>query len=600
LQNIIRRIKINILLIFKKIYLFNARRVDQKTFIVIASLLVGILSSFAAVGLKTLVHFFQHESKTILSLGGIPFLIYAFPLIGIIISVLMINILFKGKITRGLSNIIYSILRKKSDIPGRKIFSHLLTSGATVGMGGSVGLEAPIVVIGASLGSNIAKGFKLSYHNRTLLLACGSAAGISAIFNSPIAGVIFAFEILLPDMTVSSFIPLLIASASSAVLSRLIYKGELFYLATEGWHFYAIPYYILLGILCGIISVYMIKTTIAIEDKLTKIKGQVTKIILGGALLCILIIILPPLFGEGYSTINELLSGHYETITAGSILSGRIDTGLLIIFLSVLIIITKVIATSLTIGSGGNGGIIAPSLFTGGITGFGLAFFLKYFGIVNLNHSNFLVVGMAGILAGVLHAPLTSIFLIAEITGGYILIVPLMIVSAISYFFSKYFNRYSVYTAALAHKGIDIRSEKESYSFQNLTLRSIIETDFHVFSPKMRLRDLVEQIQHSRRNLFPVVNDDGLLIGVVTLDDVREIMMDKEIYDMVLIYEIMNSDFHTIDINTDINTAIKIFQEQLIWNIAVTNEGKYAGFISKSNLFNKYISLWNERRLEEI
>jgi CIC family chloride channel protein len=600
LHKILRYLKINLLILRKNTFRFLTNKIEPKTYILISSLIVGLLSGFAAVALKSVVHFFQHESKAVMESIGTSFLIYFFPLIGIVISILIIKFIFKGKITTGLSNIIYSIIRKKSDIPAVKIFSHLLTSGATVGMGGSVGLEAPIVVIGASIGSNIAKELKFNYHHRTLLLACGSAAGISAIFNSPIAGVIFAIEVLLPDITVSSFIPLLIASASSAVLSKIIYSGQLFFLVTSGWHFYAIPYYILLGLLCGFISLYMIRITIAIENRAAKIKNQFHKVLLGGMLLCFLIFLLPPLFGEGYSTIITLLSGKYYDILSNTFFKTFLSPDLLLIIFVVIIILTKVIATSLTIGAGGNGGIIAPSLFTGALTGFLLAHTLRYLRIIDLDQANFIVVGMAGILAGVLHAPLTGIFLIAEITGGYALIIPLMIVTSISFFISKHFNKNSVYTAALARQGIDFRSDKESFSVQNISLYNLVETDFHKFQPNMRFRDLVEKIKHSNRNLFPVVNKEDRLVGVITLDDVREVMLDKEIYDILLINEIMNSNFQTIDINSEINTVLKIFNDEKVWNIAVTQNNKFVGFISKSNLFNKYISLWHEQHEDEI
>jgi chloride channel protein, CIC family len=596
----IRLNKIRFLLIRKKVLSYVGTHIEPKTFILLSSLVVGLLSCLAAVTLKSIVHFFQHQSRSILESIGTPILINIFPIIGITISVLIINFFFHGRITRGLSNIIYSIIRKKSDIPGRKVFSHLFTSGATVGMGGSVGLEAPIVVIGASIGSNVAKEFKLNYHQRTLLLACGSAAGISAIFNSPIAGVIFAFEILLPDITISSFIPLLIASASSAVLSKLIYSGQIFYLVTEGWHLYAIPYYVLLGILSGVVSLYMIKITFFIEKRADKIKNQLVKIILGGSLLCLLIFLFPPLFGEGYSTVISLLAAKNQQILSNSFFKDLPNPELILIIFVAFIILTKVLATALTIGAGGNGGIIAPSLFTGALTGFLLAYTLKYLGVINLNLANFIVVGMAGILAGVLHAPLTGIFLIAEITGGYVLIVPLMIVTSISYFISKHFNKYSVYTAALAHRGIDFRAEKENFSLQNLTLESLIETDFHIVHPNMTMRQLVDIITHTKRNLFPVVNNEERLVGVVTLDDVREEILNRDLYDVMLVYDIMNTNFQSIKIDEDINHAIKVFEEKQVWNIAVTRNNKYVGFISKSNLFNRYISLWHQRRTEEI
>lgn len=596
----LRYIKVNLLLIRKKIDSFISNRIEPKTFILLASLVVGLLSSLAAVALKSVVHFFQDESKLILEFIGAPVFIYALPFFGIIISVLIINTLFKGKLIRGLSNIIYLIIRKKADIPGRKIFSHLLTSGATVGTGGSVGLEAPIVVIGASLGSNVAKEFKLNYHNRTLLLACGSAAGISAIFGSPIAGVIFAFEVLLPDITISSFIPLLIASASSAVLSKLIYSGQIFYLVTEGWHVYAIPYYVLLGILCGFISLYNIKTTSRIERWFDKFSQPYKKILFGGILLCVLIFLFPPLFGEGYATIVTLLSNKNNLVLENTFFDSMLNPDLMLLIFIGLIILVKVFATTFTLGAGGNGGVIAPSLFTGALTGFLLVHSMRYFGVVELNQANFIVVGMAGILAGVLHAPLTGIFLIAEITGGYALIVPLMIVTALSYFISKYFNKYSIYTAALARRGIDFRAEKERFSIQNLSLENLIETDFLIVRPNMTLRELVDIITHTKRNLFPVVNNDGKLIGVVTLDDVREEMLNREVYDVILIYEVMNTNFQSLEIGADINSAIKIFEEKQVWNIAITKNDKYLGFISKSNLFNKYISLWHQRRQEEI
>lgn len=601
INDISRYIKIFLYLLKKRTITFLNNRIDKKTFILLSSAVVGVFASLGAVVLKTVVHFFQIQSKNFFNQIGIPSLFIFLPLLGIFISLLIVKFFFKGKITRGLSNIIYLIIRKKSDIPPRKILSHLLTSGATVGTGGSVGLEAPIVVIGAAIGSNVAKELKLNYHYRTLLLACGSAAGISAIFNSPIAGVIFAFEVLLPDISISSFIPLLIASAISSIVSKLLYSGQIFFFVTEGWKFQAIPFYFLLGIFSGFISLYMKKIT-AIIEKHSENKSQIKKTLVGGIALCILIFLFPPLFGEGYSSIINLLNGN-EKILLGfgsDYLLQFSNIQFAIIIYALLIIFIKVIATSLTLYAGGNGGIIAPSLFTGAMTGFLFSYTINTLGISNLIQPNFIVVGMAGILAGVLHAPLTGIFLIAEITGGYLLIVPLMIVTAISFFISKYFNKYSIYTAALSHRGIDFRSEKEKFAIQNLTLKELLEDDFEKITPNMKIGDLIELIQHSKRNLFPVVNEENILIGVVTLDDIREVILQKEIYNVLLVYEIMDTNFISIDIEADINQVIKIFEENQVWNIAVTENGKYKGFVSKSNLFNRYISLWHKQRSEEI
>ncbi|MDP2038944.1 MAG: chloride channel protein [Ignavibacteria bacterium] len=600
MNNLIKYLKVNLSHNLNNSVKFLKNRLGHKTFLVVASLFVGVFSGLAAVLLKNLVHFFQREPKILFTQIGLQFLLPVSPLIGILLSVLLINVVFKGKFTRGLSNLIYLIVRKNSDVPRRKILSHLLTSAATVGMGGSAGLEAPIVLIGSSIGSNVAKDLKLNYKTRTLLLACGSAAGISAIFNSPIAGVIFAVEVLLPEITISSFIPLLIASASSAVLSKFLYSGQLFYLVTEGWHLYAIPYYIVLGILCGLISLYMIKSTFALEDWIGKFKKPYLKATVGGIILCALIFLLPPLYGEGYSTIVELLKGNQFGLIEGTHLNLFSDPNLSLLVVLALAILFKVIATSFTLGSGGNGGIIAPSLFTGAITGFFLAKLVSYLGIVELNHANFLVVGMAGILSGVLHAPLTGIFLIAEITGGYTLIVPLMIVAALSFFISKYFHPDSIYTTALARRGIKFRSEKEKYFIQQTNLEDLIEKDFECISPKQSLRELSKKIAQTKRNLFPVVNEEKSLVGIITLDDIREVMLNSEMYDIILAYEIMNTNFQSVEMNTDVNTVMEIFEKKQIWNLAVTNNGKYVGFISKSNIFNKFISVWAEQHHDDI
>jgi len=583
-----------------RLIFFLKKKIEYKTFIVLASVIVGILSGLASVLLKKLVYFFQQEPRIFINELGLKFILPLTPLIGILLSVLIVNLLFGGKIEKGLSHIIYLIIRQKADVPRRKIISHLLTSGVTIGTGGSAGLEAPIVVIGASIGSNLAKGFKLNYQTRTLLLACGSAAGISAIFNSPIAGVIFAFEVLLPEITVSSFIPLLIASASSAVLSKFLYSGQLFYLVTEGWHLYAIPFYMLLGIICGLISLYVIKISFLLDRWTERFKKQYIKATIGGILLCALIYFFPPLFGEGYSSIIKLLAGNHKQLLDNSFFNSFADKDLSLIIFLALIIFTKVIATSLTINSGGNGGIIAPSLFMGALTGFILAHTIKYFGVAELNYQNFIVVGMAGVLCGVLHAPLTGIFLIAEITGGYTLIVPLMIVTALSFFISKYSHPHSIYTTALAEKGIKFRSEKEKYFNQQLKVSDLVESDFLILKPGTTLKELVKKIPLTKRNLFPVVDEKKKLIGVITLDDIREVLLDFEAHDVILIDDIMSPNFKAINLNEDINKAIEIFEESQLWNLAVTDSDEYIGFISKSNIFNKYISIWAKGQKEDI
>ncbi len=600
MNRLFKYIEINIRLFFKRLVAFLYSKIELRTFIIVSSLVVGILSGIASAVLKNFVHFLEEKPQIYFEHLGIGFILPFFPLIGIVLSTLIIIIFFNGKLSKGISNIIFRIVRKASDIPKEDIFSHYITSGLSVGFGGSAGLEAPIVITGAAIGSNLSKGLKFNYKVRTILLACGSAAGISAIFNSPIAGVIFAIEVLLPELSIPSFIPLLIASASAAVVSRFLYSGQIFYLVTEGWQLNAVPFYIILGILCGIISLYYIKITFLIEEYIERLKKIYSKILIGGLILCLLVFLFPALYGEGYISIKYLLAGQYDRILPTKFVFNFIDQNLLLIIIAAIIIITKVIATTLTISSGGNGGLIAPSLFSGAFTGFFLAHLMSYLGIANLNHANFIVVGMAGILSGMMHAPLTGIFLGAEVTGGYKLIVPFMIVTALSYFISRHFHAESIYTAPLVKRGVKFRSEREKSFIHQIKVREIIESDFVLMHPQMTLRQIMEKIVHSKRNLFPVVDDDGILLGIITLDDIREIMLNSDVYDVILAYEIMNTNFHSIDINTDINHALETFEEKDVWNLAVTEDGKYRGFISKSNIFNKYLSSWEKQQEEEI
>jgi CIC family chloride channel protein len=334
----------------------------------------------------------------------------------------------------------------------------------------------------------------------------------------------------------------------------------------------------------------MIKITHYTEKKFEKYQNKFLKALVGGLILCALIFLIPPLYGEGYYSIMNLLAGKYNLVINDNFLLSVFDKNISLILFSILILGTKVITTALTINSGGNGGIFAPSLFTGAFTDFVLANLLKYFGVIELIHPNFIAVGMAGILSGVLHSPLTGIFLIAEVTGGYSLIVPLMIVSALSFFISRYFHPHSIYTTPLAIKGIEFRSEKEKHFIQKINTADLVESDFLKIPPNMTMGNLIKMITSTKRNIFPVVDEKEKLLGVITLNDVRELILNTEVYNVLLAYEIMNSQFYTIELDSDINKILDIFEQKHIWNVAVTQKGKYLGFISKSNLFNRYIS----------
>jgi chloride channel protein, CIC family len=574
--------------LIKKLNYLKDKYLGDRTYLILASIAIGIVSALAAVILKHFVRFVYSMSDLLLSWSHTSFIYILSPLVGILLTLLVIRIFFKGKLEKGLGSIIFSIARRSGKIEGSKMYSHLLTSGLTIGFGGSAGLEAPIVITGSAIGSNIATFLKFGNKERTLLLACGAASGIAAVFNSPIAGVIFAIEVLLADVTISVFIPILISTATATILSKFLLKGQLFYLVTTDWYFSAIPFYILLGILCGFISVYMTRTTLSIESYFEKRKRLIPKAIYGGLTLGILIFLFPPLFGEGYRTIEILLKGDHFEIMKNSIFSYFNASPYVLLLFTGMVILIKIVATSLTLGSGGNGGIFAPSLFTGGLTGFGTAYLINTLGIGNLHIVNFIAVGMAGIMSGVVHAPLTAIFLIAEITGGYVLFVPLMIVSALSFFISRHFEPYTIYTKNLVARGQYSVDDKYSNIFKHIPVNEVVDTEFIPLNQNDTLGDLVEAFTRSKRNVFPIVDDDQNFVGIIPLENFKELMFKNELFDELRLGKLTIKSIVTIDIKESIDEAIVKFETSDLWNIPVTRQGKYIGFISRANILSYY------------
>jgi len=569
---------------------WRLKHISNNTFLIIVAIIVGLVAGLAAILLKTVVHNIQHFLHWVLEDEKFNFLLFAFPLIGILLTVYYVQRFRKGKIGRGIPSILISIAKRSSNIERDKTFTHIITSALTVGFGGSVGLEAPIVVTGAAIGSVTAKDLKMNYRERTLMLACGVAAGISAIFNSPIAGVLFAVEVILIEFSLPAFVPLLIASATASVLSNLLYKDQLFFLITKGWHMDAIPLYVILGILMGLVSVYVTRSAIKVEVLFASKKKPYLKAIIGGVVLGIMIFILPPLYGEGYYSIENLLGGHYEKLLNNSIFTWFAGNQWFIIFFAVIIVLVKMAATSVTIGAGGNGGVFAPSLFIGAMAGFAFVHVLNLFGLIELTEANFIVAGMAGALSGIMHAPLTAIFLIAEITGGYALFVPLMIVSSLSFLIARYFEPYSIYMRVLVKKGLH-KIDRDKIVLNRIKLKNTIETDFVNISSENTLGELVDKIAHSKRNIFPVLDEKDHLQGVVLLDSIREIMFHHEKYDTLHVRDLMTQPPSILDINEDMYDVMKKFDEYNAWNFPVTDQNKYIGFVSKSTIFSKYRSL---------
>jgi chloride channel protein, CIC family len=566
---------------------WRLKYISNRNFLIIASIIVGIISAFAAIVLKIGVHSLQYFTTVVAHYQSVKFVYIVLPLCGITITYLIIKYFFRKRFDKGLGSIIYDVSWNAGKVDSSKTWSHVLTSGITVGLGGSAGLEAPIAVTGSAIGSNLARWFKMGQNDRTILLACGAAAGIAAVFNSPIAGVLFAVEVLLTNFSIPIFIPLLIAAASSSIITNLIYRGQLFYLITDKWHMEAIPVYVLLGIITGLYSVYMSRTSLFIEGKLNK-KHHLMKPILGGLLLGLMIFIFPPLWGEGYKTIEMLLNNTQASLVDNSYFVKYAGNGRIILIFVAAIIFIKPIATSITIGSGGNGGIFAPSLFTGALIGFSLAFFINGTGLMHLSTVNFIAVGMAGVLSGVVRAPLTAIFLIAEVTGGYVLFVPLMLVSALSYFIARYFEPHSIYTKKLAQKGKLMTDDQDKNTLNLLQLKDVVDTDFAKVNVDDKLSVLVGIFKESNRNLFPVVDAHNNFKGLVHLESLKSYIFQPELHNEILISELMDTHVETVQIDEHMQVVMEKFDDPKTWNLVVLFGKKYAGIISKSDLIHHY------------
>ena len=584
--------KVNPIKSINTFIVWTQTKLSKKQFIIFSSILVGLSVGIAAILLKTFVHFI-FVAATFKELGNFKNLFLILPIIGITLTVLVVKKFLNGKLEKGLASVHYSISKKSSFIPKNQMYGQILTSSLTVGFGGSAGLEAPIVITGAAFGSNYAKTYHLNYKERTLLLACGIAAGIAAVFNAPIAGVLFALEVLLIDISISAFAPLIIAAATGALISKIILQDDIllsFHLQLP-FNYANVPFYILLGLMAGLISVYHSRTFTAIEGLFSKLINKTyLKVAIGGILLVGLLSIFPSLFGEGYQSIKTLSLQKPENLLNNSLFHNyKSKEWFVLLFVGVLIFV-KAIATALTIGSGGNGGNFAPSLFVGSYLGFFVSRCLNMLHLTNLPESNFTIVGMAGILSGLYHAPLTAIFLIAEITGGYTLMIPLMIVSSISYAISKYFEPYSMDTKRLAQSGKIFTYDRDHNILTTIRTANLIENNFQKIAPDSTLGQLVEVIAKSKRNVFPITDPENNLLGIIILDNIRDIMFKNDMYDKVTAKELMTLPPATISPTQTMESVMKKFDETGAWNLPVTDNGKYLGFISKSSVFTSYRS----------
>ncbi|GAB1453180.1 chloride channel protein [Draconibacterium sp.] len=563
---------------------------SERGFITALSIIVGVLSGMAAVVIKNTVRLTQELVHTMVSTQMHNYIYFALPLVGIVLTVLVVKYVIRSEVRHGIPNVLYSISKRKGQISNHNLFSSVLTSSITVGFGGSVGLEGPTVATGTAWGSWLAKYFRLNYKNTILMLACACAGAMAAIFKAPIAAIVFAVEVIMIDLTVFSLVPLLLASATAVVTSYFFLGQNVLYPfeVHQAFELADIPYYVVLGIVAGFVSVYFTKMYMFVGDWFNKMKTQVAKIIIGGVGLGALIFLFPSLYGEGYESINECLAGNVEYLFNNSLFYGLQEEMWAVLVLIAAVILLKIVATTFTFGAGGIGGIFAPTLFMGVNTGMLFAQIVNLTGIRPLNTNNFALIGMAGLIAGVLHAPLTGIFLIADISGGYKLFVPLMVTATFAYIIVRTFTQNSVYHYQLARRKELLTHDKDANVLQMLEVKKLIETDFEVLSPDATLRDLTIAISHNHRNLFPVVDKNGTMVGMVKMDDVRDIIFKQELYDTVKISELMYMPTDHIDPNDTMETVAHKFESSGRYNLAVIENGKYIGFISRALVFTTY------------
>lgn len=603
------RVTTQILLFFRRmmrqlesLFFLAKTLLSERNFIYLSSVAVAISCAFAVIILKSFAHnvfIFANYANQYLKL---PFANSIFPIIGILLTVFVIRKFLDGSIEKGSSRILYAVAKKGGILPKKQMYAQIITSSLTVGLGGSAGLESPITITGAAFGSNFAQKYKLSQKDRILLLSCGVAAGIGAAFNAPIAGVLFAIEVVLTDITISAFIPIIIAAATGALVSKIVLTQDILlsFEQEQNFDFHNTPYYILLGILAGFVSVLHARNFRKVEHYFSRFKTNgYRKALFGAGILAVLIFFFPTLFGEGYESIKTLSTKHPEILLDNTLLeSHKSNEWLLLIFIGMTTLL-KSFATGLTLGSGGNGGNFAPSLFVGSYLGFFVAKFMHLTGInSNLPITNFTIVGMAGILSGLFHAPLTAIFLIGEITGGYDLMVPLMIVSSISYAVSRQFEKHSMDVKALADKGEVFTSDKDKNILQSIDFLKLTQTDVHSISLDKSLENVVEHLSNSKQNLIPVLDEKQKLLGVVDFEEIRSFVFNPYRIKFTTVEEVLSQPKEILYHDDGMETIMDKFESSNETQLPVIKSGKFYGLLSKVDVLEAYRDKLKEMIIE--
>ena len=578
-----------------QVILWREKHISERYFILLLSLSIGVTMALLAALLKFIIH--HIESFVLMHIEQRSYL-YLVPALGILLSLLFVRYIVRDDISHGVTKVLSSISQRKSRIKPHNTWSSLLASALTISFGGSVGAESPIVLTGATIGSNFGRLFRLEQRNLMLLIGCGVAGALGGIFKAPITGLVFVIEVLLLDLTMASVLPLLVSSVSAAAVAYVLSGREnlFLFIQTDPYYIERIPLMILLGIVCGLISLYFSKTMFRIEGEFRKLKSQRTRYLISAAILSLLIFLFPPLYGEGYDSVNILLDGQYTQLLDGSIFEAFSSSYWVVFAFFLLTVLFKVFASVATNSGGGCGGLFAPTLFVGGLTGFLFSYLVNYFSSMRvfISPKNYILLGMAGLMAGVMHAPLTGVFLIAELSGGYNLFLPLMLVSLTSFATIRIFMPHSIYSLRLAEQGKLLTHQKDTAVLTLMNLENVLEHDFEVVHPEMTLGEMVKVISVSHRNSFPVVNASGILVGIVELDNVRNIMFRPELYERYQVRRIMVAPEVKIQSSMPMTEVMRLFDETKEWKMPVVDdEGRYLGFISKSAIFNNYREVLN-------
>ncbi len=578
---------------YDNLIIWRERKIKLHNFIIILSLLVGFCTALAAILLKNIIHFMKVFLEENINIDGVNYLYLAFPAAGILLASFYVRFFVRDDISHGITKILFAISQRKARIKSHNMWSSIVASALTIGFGGSVGAEAPIVLTGSAIGSNLGRFFRMDQKILMLMVGCGAAGAIGGIFNAPIAGVVFTLEVLMVDLTMTSVVPLLISSVTATAMSYF-FMGEAVMFQFEIFEPFAlnrIPYLLVLGIACGFVGLYFTRGIFSMERFYKRIRNPYVKLATGGIILSLLIFFLPTLYGEGYDTISVLLNENPDKVLEGSLFYSFRDLSWIMFVYIGLTLFFKIIATSSTNGAGGTGGIFAPSLFVGSLTGYLVAISLNAFG-VDLPAKNFAFAGMAGVLAAVMHAPLTGIFLIAEVTGGYGLFMSLMITSTVAYLTIIIFEPHSLYAKRLAEKGELLTHHKDKAVLTLMTMDVVIETDLKEVLPDMFLGELVRVISVSNRNIYPVVNNQGYFLGEVKLDEVRNIMFRPELYHKFTVSKLMVAPPDIIKVDDSMDRVMMVFDKTNAWNLPVLDgNGRYLGYVSKSRIFDSYRSL---------